>query len=783
MRRALAILFVLAFFRPLQAEEGRPELRIRIPHVVRVERISDDEHGTAFAVLGTLRLARPGLFTIEAERLVVWLDPRVDTKLFTVLKALRGEEGAIPIWAVRAIYAEGAGRAPLLFQAAGQILRASSLYYDFQRHEGLFLDTELRVRRRGVGPFREELPDLVFRAGQFRARGPGRWTARDVSLFSSDYVKPEVELRIRELEIENAIVRRALGRLILLSARGASTLTGPTAEELLALDGALADQAALQSGTVGKLYGVRARGFGIPVFGWRSLDLDGDSLDRTIVRAQLGRIGDMGRGAYLGVGKRSRPFGWYLGAGYVESHGPLVDTELELDAAGGRVRGRTTASYFQDGGIDFDGFVPPHEDRYWWQNRYRFQLTERLRFDAEYTLLSDANYLRIYDEREFKEGKPQESLGYLRWKDSWFYGTLIYQWQSIDFLEVKEQLPAAGLAVPTLTLLRLGEDGRGRPILLQLGLDTQLGNFRDRGGDPPAANDFRTPRFDLDPTLYAAFNLGALRITPFARFQYTWYGEALDGAEADRYAGSAGIRVDLELGRWFGDVQHLINVSVGYEDLYSVTLSPTRVFPMDAVDAVTPWEGFFARVRNRFLKKTPQGRREFLNFELVGTWFPEGEAPLGMASDGYLDLRAEWYPAPGWLVEGGAEYFSDDGTLQTAHLTGRWGTHGDVSFWAGFRHLHADSDVLTVGGEFLLEKRWRIVALSQFDVKNSEALDQSIILQRMGKTVLIGFGARYRPVEDKFSFSFKVDLLERFRSHRRARAEEELRRDLRFSHR
>ena len=75
-------------------------------------------------------------------------------------------------------------------------------------------------------------------------------------------------------------------------------------------------------------------------------------------------------------------------------------------------------------------------EEFGWHQGIPMSLYDKLRFDLEYTLISDAHYLRIYDEREFKEGKDQESFGYLRWKDNWFYGTFIYQWQSIDFLAV-----------------------------------------------------------------------------------------------------------------------------------------------------------------------------------------------------------------------------------------------------------------------------------------------------------------------------------------------------------
>ena len=70
----------------------------------------------------------------------------------------------------------------------------------------------------------------------------------------------------------------------------------------------------------------------------------------------------------------------------------------------------------------------------------------------------------------------------------------------------------------------------GRPILLQLGVSSQLGNLRYRQGDGSLVPDFRTVRFDVDPRLYVAFNVGAVRITPFAAFRFTGYEQGLDGS-------------------------------------------------------------------------------------------------------------------------------------------------------------------------------------------------------------------------------------------------------------
>jgi len=783
---AAVLLVSLAVLRPVAADEGEPKapkpddppLTVDIDAVVQVEEVSSEAEGKAFAILGTVTLERRGLYSIRAQRVMIWLDPRVDTEILTIMEALKGKKGALPLWGVRAIYAEG-GRAPAIFQAGGQIVRATSLFYDLQTHQGVFLDAELRLRRQAVGPLEQDLPDLVARAERFRATGPGAWTAHDVALSATDYVKPEIELRIRRLDIRNEQLRAVLGEIMVLSARDVEAGTGPTAEELQDVADSIA-KGGTEGATRVDMRGVSARAFGLPFFGWRSVGFEGNALDPIIARVAVGNKGSIGSGLYVGVGKKSKPIGWYLGAGLFEGRGPLVDGELWVNAWNRRLTGHTIGSYFNDDGTDFDGTRPSSRHRYWTSNRYRFEWTKNLRFDVELALLSDPNYLRIYDEREFKEGKEQETLGYLRYRNKSIFATLTYKWRTISFAETKQELPSGALAVPNLTLLRLGEDGQGRPILLQLGLESQLANLSYRQADGSLIPDFRTVRFDVDPRLFVAFNVGAVRITPFAAFRFTGYEQGLDGTSEGRYAGSGGIRADMQFGRWFGDVQHVINLVLEYENMYDVTVPPDDIYQMDPIDAISEWSGFGVRVRNRFLRRTPTGRRQFLNFELYGTWFPEDERPLGRTGAGFVELDLEWFPSYQWLVEARALYDWDDNILETGSLLGRYIPRDDLRFFGSVRHLNDDSDVVTGGTEFQVDERWRFLVFTQWDIREDGALDQALLIQRMGQTFLLGVNLRYRVGEDRLTLAFKFDLLERFRSSRRKEAEEELRREIFF---
>ena len=48
-----------------------------------------------------MEFEREGLFSIRAQRAVVWLDPRVDTGLLKIVDAVQGKDRVLPLWQQR----------------------------------------------------------------------------------------------------------------------------------------------------------------------------------------------------------------------------------------------------------------------------------------------------------------------------------------------------------------------------------------------------------------------------------------------------------------------------------------------------------------------------------------------------------------------------------------------------------------------------------------------------------------------------------------------------------
>jgi hypothetical protein len=753
MRACLLALLAVASV----ASGEEPERVLRIAREIREAKlVSNKAWGDAFALVGDVAIEYEGAFRLRAQGAVVWFDPRADASLFKLMKGVQGKERRIPIWAVRAVYARG-GRAPALFHAGGRIFRCKELFFDLATNKGLLVDADLRLKR-GDQVF-GDLDDIVLRAKHVWARGPGHWEMRDAHLFATDYHEPEVGIRIQRVTMRDEAVGEVLGELLRLRGQAEAAGVGIPAKELERI----ADD--LQAAVIGpnakvELYKLSARLFGVPFFGWRRIRTDED--EAATIRAELeaGGRGLLGTGAVARLGLKGRPVGFLAGAGYYLDRGPIFDLEIDVNVKD-RLLGRSFGVYLNDRGEDFG--IPAPTDRWWTKNQYRWLISDVWRLDGEYADLSDPTWLRVYDEQEFKEGKEQETLLYLRGRNKVGYATAIVRYRTIDFQTQLEQLPEVGGSLPVWNILNLGDR-----TSLQLAGDVRLGNLRYRQSDLLGVPDPpRTWRFDTDPTLYFVFNLGPVRFTPFGEFRFTGYEEPLSGGSLGRFAGTAGLRLDTQFARWYGETRHVVNVQLDYADLYALTEDASNFFPMDDIDRITPWEGFNLRLRNRLQKRSADGYDNFFSFEIHGAWFPERQQPLGKVGDGFIDFQLYWWKRGKWGVLWRSDVNADPWTIETFSIEGWAHARSNIVVGASYRHLDDDSDVLTATTMFHVDRRWNVLLFSQYDFKNTEPLDQGIQVDRFFRTVMLGIKFTWRPADNGANLSFKIDLTEAFRKRER----------------
>ena len=216
----------------------------------------------------------------------------------------------------------------------------------------------------------------------------------------------------------------------------------------------------------------------------------------------------------------------------------------------------------------------------------------------------------------------------------------------------------------------------------------------------------------------------------------------------------------------------MVNLSLEYVDLFTVSESASRLFPIDDVDRVTPYERLSVRIRNRWQRRGRDGLETYLTFEIHAAWFPEGEQPLGRRGDAFIDFTLAWWDGDRAGVGLRADVDPERGRLDSGSVEGWWRARRNLRLGASVRHLEGDSDIATLSVETEVDTRWHLMLFSQFDLKSGDSLDQGLLIQRMGHTAVFGLRFTFDPGDDAFSVSFKVDLLEAFRKKesRRRRA-------------
>ena len=255
----------------------------------------------------------------------------------------------------------------------------------------------------------------------------------------------------------------------------------------------------------------------------------------------------------LGLDK-TRGLEWNLQADYYSKRGPGVGTSARysgVDQAGFPYRGEGLLYYINDSGEDRLGrdrrrlSAENNRGRIFW--RHRHQLPNNVKLFGEIGYVSDRNFLEQYYEPEFDTGKDQETSLRLQQNLGLFSGSIWARPQVNDFETTTEWLP------------RVDVHGLSVPILggaLTWSSHSSVGYGRLSPADTPRdPNDLFNPlpyvanaegivamtRHEVD----APFNLGAVKVTPFAMGELAYWEEGFTNNDISRSLFSTGIKANV----------------------------------------------------------------------------------------------------------------------------------------------------------------------------------------------------------------------------------------------
>lgn len=523
---------------------------------------------------------------------------------------------------VRGVYLEG----DVMLSLGDRFVRASRLYYDFERSRALILDAV----------FRAEIPErgipLYVRADEIRQLSEREFAARHARVSTSEFYTPHYHIGAEQVYLRDRTSRDASGE-------PAGTVTGSYELRNTTLN-------------VG----------GVPIVWWPYSKGDLKTSETLIRHFRTSYSDDNGvelETAWylfnlLGVGP-PRGFDATFHMDYLSRRGPGlgVDTDYQREDYFGLAR----SYYIYDDGEDNLGPLrdntPDDQNRGRVLWRHRHYLPNDWEATHEISYASDPGFLEEYEKSEWFEGKEQETSLYLKRARDTEAISILANWRLLDFVTQTEHLP-------DVNYRRIGDTWLSPVVLYH---ESHGGAVRYQPDDRRFLDErpFRnngltdvTLRMGLRQEAELPLKLPGLNIVPFAsgRGDY-WDGQPLDTGGLWRGFGLYGVRGGAYLARVFDDVhselldidriRHIIQPHFVAWWAHSNARS-TIITPFDeGIETIDDFYGFAGGVRQTWQTKRggedQQRTVDLLTFDLEAGFFGDRQDE---PSNGYANpIRPE----------------------------------------------------------------------------------------------------------------------------------------------
>lgn len=523
---------------------------------------------------------------------------------------------------IRAVYLEG----DVMLSLGERFIRASRLYYDFERDQALILDAV----------FRAELPErgipLYVRADEIRQLSRKEFSARNARVSTSEFHTPHYHVGVEKIVIRDATPRNAAGAPA-GDVRGTYELRNAT----------------LKVGNV-------------PVGWWPFSRGDYQTSETLLRRFRSGYSDNNGVEIetswylfnLLGIPK-PQGFDSTFRMDYYSRRGPGVGINADYEKE--TYFGFAKTYFLQDDGED--NFGPLRDNtpdtnqrgRVLW--RHRHYLPNDWELTSEIAYVSDPGFLEEFEKAEWFEGKEQETALYLKRARGTEAVSVLANWRLLDFVTQTEHLP-------DLTYRRIGDTWLDPLVLYH---ESRIGAVRYRPDDRHFLDKYRfnnlggtdvTLRGDVREEAEFPIKLPGLNIVPFAtgRGSY-WDGQPLDDGALGRGLGVFGLRGGSYLARVYDgvhsdlfDIQRIRHIVQPHFVAWwsAANVRSEKITPFDeGIETVDDFYGFAAGVRQTWQTKRGYGENvrtvDLLTFNLETGFFGDRQ---NEPSNGYANpIRPE----------------------------------------------------------------------------------------------------------------------------------------------
>jgi len=503
----------------------------------RIERTTSADGSDIVTVMGRFYIwqkkdEKGGLLELQADCAVIFFSGQKTAS--TTAKA----EDLLAAGTVQGVYLYG----DVLMTEGPRTIRASQMYYDFERKKALVKDAVMRSF-----DAKEGIPVYV-RAEELRQLAENQFAAENVVLTSSEFYKPQVMVNVSTVVITD-----------MTPAAQAAPIGPGTSDSSSVADRSASERpigAAKTSYDV-QMHDATFKAYDKTFFHWPYYRGNLERSDIPIKSVNTGHSSSYGflvetrwyLARLLGVEEPEGVESTYA-LDFYDERG--VGTGVDIDYTRDRYFGKVIGYLINDSGEDRLGrhesrkHLQPKRDlrgRFLWQHRQ--YLPDNWQLAAELGYVSDENFMEGFYRSEYYTGKEQETLLHLKRIEDNRGLSLLGKARINDFSSTIEE-------VPTGEYHWTGQSFAGDNLTFYS--DTQVSRFRQRyasstvGAGPQQFFTFATTRNEVDMPL----TVGRVRVVPFVagtvgyedRLGYYTELDGGTGATEDKvWFGETGVRV------------------------------------------------------------------------------------------------------------------------------------------------------------------------------------------------------------------------------------------------
>ena len=630
------------------------------------------------------------------------------------------------------IYLEG----HVVMNEGPRTIRATRVYYDAGRRQALIIDAAIRTFSRA-----REVP-VYYYAKRARQLAEGKFVAEDASFTTSDMGHPYTAVHGREFQFTDLTETDEDGqerRRIRYSADHVTT-------------------------------SIR----GVPTSYWPRMAGDVEQGETALRRVQLTQRSNRGTGIesewhlWKLLGFYREPVGFkktYLNLNFYSERGPYIAAESRY--AREDFFGDALGAFTYDSGKDSvggDSVEPDHKPRGRIRLRHRHFLPRDWQATIETSYISDRNFLNEWYEREWKEGKDQETLLHLKKQWDRQAVSILMKGRINDFQTETE-------ALPRLEYHLLGQPLWGDRLTYHTSNVYEYANFApdDRLGGSSGWTNIADTQHEVS----LPEQIGFVKVVPFVDGRASYFEKQINHGADSRLYGAAGVRASWYLSKVYEyvrselwDLNRLRHVNTfDVEAIVAGTdLGSRRLYAYDEpgsaetklVRGVDDTDVYRFGWRQRW--QTKRGREQktvdWITFDVLMTWFGNSEPPRVSPDDdrshNNLQMDYAWQLSDTTSVVGDLYYTPNDGEVRLANVGLSVIRSPRLSYYIGSRYIRgAESSVATFGLDYVINRKWRIHLFDQvdFNQSNRNSSMRVDVIRRMGNWYMT-IGVELDPGED-----------------------------------